>query len=177
MDGRSQGEDAMNIRPDFHLIERIAADLRAMLGDDFDEVTFLDTLDGETDAADIADKLIAAMQEAEAMAEAVKAQEADLKARRARFEARGDAFRKQMLHLMDAIKMAKLERPRATVSRRAGSVSVEITDEASIPSQLCTVKTITAPDKAAIRKQIEAGETVPGARLVRGDDGVTVRVK
>lgn len=165
----------MNIRPDFHLIERIAADLRAMLGDDFDEVTFLDTLDGETDAADIADKLIAAMQEAEAMAEAVKAQEADLKARRARFEARGDAFRKQMLHLLDAAGMKKMERPAATISRRAGLPSVQITDESAVPSQLC--KTTITPDKAAIKAQLLAGETVPGAVIVTGDDGVTVRVK
>lgn len=165
----------MNIRPDFNLIERIAADLRDMLGDDFDEVTFLDTLDGETDAADIADKLIASMQEAEAMADAVKAQEADMKARRARFEARGDAFRKQMLHLLDAAGMKKMERPRATISRRAGMASVQITDETAVPSQLC--KTTVTPDKAAIKAQLLAGETVPGAVIVMGDDGVSVRVK
>jgi hypothetical protein len=165
----------MNIRPDFNLIERIAADLRDMLGDDFDEVTFLDTLDGETDAADIADKLIAAMQEADAMADAVRTLEADLRTRRSRFDARSDAFRKQMLSLLDAAGVKKLERPAATISRRAGLPSVQITDESAVPSQLC--KTTVTPDKAAIKAQLLAGEAVPGAVIVMGDDGVTVRSK
>lgn len=165
----------MNIRPDFSLIQRIASELRDMLGDDFDSETFLDTLDGETDAADIADKLIAAMLDADSMAEAVKAQEADLKARRQRYDARGDAFRKQLFTLLSAIGEKKLERPRATISRRAGLPSVHITDETAIPSQLC--KTTVTPDKAAIKAQLLAGETVPGAEIVIGDDGVTVRVK
>lgn len=165
----------MNIRPDFSLIQRIAADLRNMLGEDFDAGTFLDTLDGETDAADIADRLLAALADADAMAEAIKAQEADMKARRQRYEARADAFRRQLFLLLDAIGEKKLERPRATISRRAGLPSVQITDETAIPLQLC--KTTVTPDKAAIKAQLLAGEAVPGAHIVMGDDGVTVRTK
>lgn len=165
----------MNIQPDFKLIERIAADLRDMLGDDFDEETFLDTLDGETDAAEIADRLIVATLDAEAMADAIRAQEADLTARRQRYSARGAAYRRQMLRLLDAMGQKKLERPRATISRRAGLASVEITDEAAIPTQLC--KIVSSPDKAAIKAQLLAGEAVPGAMIRIGDDGVTVRAR
>lgn len=165
----------MNVRPDFNLIRLMADEIRAALGDDFDAEAFLDTLDGETDAADLADRLIAELADAEAMADAIKAQEADLKARRGRYEMRGEAFRRQLLNLLDAMGEKKIERPRATVSRRAGLPSVQITDEASIPSQLC--KTTVTPDKAAIKAQLLAGEAVPGAQIVTGDDGVTVRVK
>lgn len=167
----------MNVYTDLPLITRVANDLRDYLGDDFDEASFLDTLDGETDAMDIADRLIALTLDAEAMAAAIKAQQADLSARASRKEAQGDAFRAQMLKVLDAVGVKKLERPRATISRRAGSLSVRITDEASVPTQLCTVKTITSPDKKAIREQIEAGELVPGAELAVGAEGVTVRVK
>lgn len=165
----------MNIRPDFKLIQLMAEEIRAALGDDFDTEAFLDTLDGETDAAEIADRLLAELAEAEAMAEAIRAQEADMKARRHRFDMRGEAFRRQLLNLLDAVGEKKIERPRATVSRRAGLQSVQITDEAAIPSQLC--KTTIAPDKAAIKAQLMAGETVPGAQIVTGEDGVTVRTK
>lgn len=165
----------MNVRPDFNLIRVMAEEIRAALGEDFDAEAFLDTLDGETDAADIADRLIAELADAEAMAEAIKAQEADLKARRGRYEMRGDTFRRQLLNLLDAVGEKKLERPRATVSRRAGLPSVRITDEAAIPTQLC--KTTVTPDKAAIKAQLLAGEAVPGAQIVIGEDGVTVRVK
>lgn len=165
----------MNMQADVSLIQRIAADLRDMLGDDFDDATFFDTLDGETDIGDIADRLLAEALDAEAMADAIKAQEADMKARRDRMGARGDAYRRQLLSLLDAANIKKMERPRATISRRAGLPSVRITDERAIPSQLS--KIVSTPDKAAIKAQLLAGETVPGAEIVMGDDGVTVRTK
>ena len=165
----------MNIRPDFGAIRRAAAEILDVLEDDPDEQAFLDTLDGETDALDIADMLIGRAMQAGAMADAIKAQEADLAARRKRYEAREVALRGIMLQLIDAMGVKKLERPAATISRRAGGVSCVITDEDAVPSQLC--KTITTPDKAAIKAQLLAGETVPGASLVTGDDGVTVRCR
>ena len=156
-------------------IRRWADEIRSELGDDFDAETFMDTLDGVTDAADIADRMIADMLAAEAMGEAIRGEISDLTARRDRYDARKDAFRRQLLSLLDATGEKKMERPRATISRRAGLPSVQITDEAAIPSQLC--KTTVAPDKAAIKAQLLAGETVPGAQIVMGADGVTVRVR
>ena len=156
-------------------IRRWADEIRAELGEDFDTETFMDTLDGVTDAADIADRMIADMLAAEAMGEAIRGEISDLTARRDRYDARKDAFRRQLLSLLDATGEKKMERPRATISRRAGLPSVQITDEAAIPSQLC--KTTVAPDKAAIKAQLLAGETVPGAQIVMGADGVTVRVR
>ena len=164
----------MNLRFDPRLIEVIAADLRAVLGDDFDERTFLDTLDGETGALDLADALIAGMQDADAMAAAAKSQADAIAARAKRLADRAAAYKGRMLTLLDAIGEKKLERPRATISRRSGSISVQITDADAVPTQLC--KFVKTPDKTAIKKQIEAGEDVPGARLERGADGVTVRI-
>jgi hypothetical protein len=89
-------------------------------------------------------------------------------------EARAKAMDAALLSILDATGEKKVERPRATVFRRSGSLSVNITDEASIPSQLC--KITTTPDKAAIKAQLQAGEAVPGAELARGSDGITVRV-
>ena len=160
---------------DLPTIRRMAEEIRAALGDGHDADTFLDTLDGETDAADIADKLLADMLGAEAMGEAIRGEIADLTARRNRFDARGEAIRVQLLALLDATGEKKLERPRATISRRAGMASVQITDETAIPSQLC--KTTVAPDRAAIKAQLLAGETVPGAMIVTGKDSLSVRVK
>ena len=155
---------------------RRMADLIATTEDRDEEAGFLDTLEGETDAMEVADYLIREALKADAMAEASKALEKAQAARTKRFEDRARATRRAMLDLMDATGLKKLERPAATISRRAGSLRVEIEDGADVPSQLCTVKTTTAPDKAAIKAQIEAGVEVPGCSLVRGDDSVTVRV-
>lgn len=163
------------MRIDIAHIRRMA-DAIATTDDRDSEPGFLDTLEGETEAVEIADWLIGSILADEAMADALKAQEAAMKARRDRIEARAKAKRRAGIELLNAAGLKKLERPRATLSRTAGRTSVQITDEASVPTQLCTVKTVTTPDKAAIKRQIEAGETVPGAELVRGDDALTMRV-
>ena len=165
----------MSIRPDLRMIEIVSAQLVDMLGDEFDPETFWDTLDGETDALDVVDHVLSRMMQDEELAKAIADQSKLLMARKSRIDARAAAMKGTLLTILDASGQKKLERPVATISRRSGSVSVCIMDEAAIPSQLCTVKTTTAPDKAAIKKQIEAGEIVPGAELQRGPDGVTVR--
>lgn len=164
----------MNTRIDLPLIERIAAELAPYRDD---EDLFLDTLDGETDAITILDREIEAEQADRATVEAIGARIAALKARADRITMRADAHRNAQKLVLQATGQKKIERPLATLSLRPGAVSVRIIDEASIPSQLCRVKTTTTPDKTAIKAQIEAGEHVPGAELVRGDETLQVRVK
>lgn len=160
---------------DTTLIGIVSQELQAMLGDDFDPETFWDTLDGETDVLDIADRLLSVRAEARALSDAAKAQADDLAARAKRIGERARACDKALSALLGATGQKKLERPAATVSVRKGSLSVAITDETAIPSQLC--KTVVTPDKTAIKAQLQQGENVPGAELRTGEDGVTVRVK
>lgn len=156
-------------------IRAVADEIRAILGDDFDDATFFDSLDGETDAGDILDRLIWLTQTDLHHIDALKEHEAALKARRQRMEARVTANKAAMLSIMDAADVKRAERPCATLTRRNGSASVVITDEDAVPSQLCQFKKV--PDKRAIKEQIEAGETVPGAQIVTGADSVTMRTR
>ena len=159
--------------PNLALIEAIARELEPYRDD---EEAFWTTLDGETNAVDLIDTFLAGVQDDEALAEAIKAQEAALKARRERIEMRAQAKRRTLGLILRAANMTKAERPRGTVSVRPGNLSVRIVNEEDVPSQLMRVKTTLSPDKAAIKAQIEAGEKVPGCELVRGDDVVTVRI-
>jgi Siphovirus Gp157 len=68
---------------------------------------------------------------------------------------------------------AKVAQPMGTISRTKPRLSLRIVSEADIPSQLCK----SVPDSAAIKAQLEAGETVPGAVLEAGEASITVRVK
>lgn len=164
----------MNVHANLPLIEAMAEALAPYKDD---EETYLDTLDGETDLLDILDTEIEAMQADEAKAAAVRARIADLKTRADRLEMRGEAHKGNVGKILAAAGLKKAERPLATVSLRPGSVSVHIVDEAEIPTQLMREKVTRVPDKGAIKAQIEAGETVPGAELVRGEETVSVRVK
>lgn len=163
----------MNARANLSLIAAMAEALAPYRDD---EETYLDTLDGETDILDLLDAEIAAMQADDALAIAIKDQEVALRTRRERIEMRAAAHKKNLHLLLSHASLKKAERPRATVSIRPGSVSVNIVNEADIPTQLMRERVTRSPDKAAIKAQIEAGETVPGAELVRGEDTISVRV-
>jgi hypothetical protein len=147
---------------DTALIERIAADL-APYADD--ERTFLDTLDGETDFLSLLDKLIEAEAADRATASAIDERMKALRHRANRIEWRADALRCIQRDMLTAAGLRKIERPAATLSIRAGSLSVQITDADAVPTQL---RRPGPPDKAAIKAAIKAGEDVPGVHLEHG---------
>jgi hypothetical protein len=155
------------------LIQDIALEL-AQYRDDED--LFLDTLDGETDILDIVDALIEEVQQSAALANSIKDREAILKQRRERIESRAAAARDGLLKVLAAADLKKVERPSATVSRRAGSMSVAIVDETEIPTQLLVEKITYSPDKKAIKAALDAGENIPGAILRRGNETIMLKV-
>lgn len=165
----------MNIHANIGLIEQVSATLRDMLGEEYDAETFWDSLDGETDALDLIGHLIRQRVEAVAQQAASKDVAATYTARASRMGDKAAAITKAMGQILDATGERKVAHTLGTVSRTNGRMGVQITDETAIPTQLTT--TVTKPDVAAIKSQLEAGEIVPGAELVRGPDGLTVRIK
>lgn len=165
----------MNIRADINLIEHVSRVLRGMLGEDFDADTFWDTLDGETDAIDIIGHLIRERVEAKTHENAAKEAAETYNARKQRMADKQKAISKALGQILDASGETKVLHPLGTVSRTKPRISAKVFDETVIPSQLTV--TTTKPDLTAIKKQLEAGEIVPGAELVAGDPGLTVRVR
>jgi hypothetical protein len=158
---------------DYEEIRRMSDNIRAMCGDDQD--TFLDTLDGETDAMDILGTLIKERNEMLGNEAALKELAKQYKERADRMNAKADAIAQTMGHLLDAMGERKVQHPFATVSRTKARARVVIEDEHQIPTQLMKVKK--SPDLTAIKAQMDAGEYVPGAAIALGNEGVTVRVK
>lgn len=100
-----------------------------------------------------------------AEAEAIKNEEKILQDRRKAAERKAERLRSYVDHCMAEVGESQLKTPRVAISYRK-SLAVEITDETAIPDTLC-VSTITMrPDKAAIKRAIQAGETIKGAELV-----------
>lgn len=163
----------MNPNINIEEIKDVAATIREMLGDDFDDQTFLDTLDGETDAMDMIGHLIKAKTEAGELEKAAKATSQIYAARAKRMAAQATACSKGMGKILDAMGQRKVAHTLGTVSRIAPRNSLSVTDPEAIPSQLCK----TVPDNAAIKAHLEAGEKVPGAELTLGEASITVRVK
>ena len=148
-------------------IAAVADVIRAHLGTDADADAdaLLDTLDGETDALDMLDALLAADVEARAMQAAVKAQADALRDRASAFAKRSEAIRSGLGKLLDAIGERKVTRPLATGSRTAPRQSVEVHDP-DIERK---------PLVKEIGDALKAGETIPGAEMKEGRPGLMVR--
>lgn len=157
----------------FEDIRDMADQIRLMTGDDQD--TFLDTLDGETDAMDILGKLIQERTECSIYEGSVKELAATYTARAKRLSAKQDAISQTIGQLLDAMGETKVQHELATVSRTKPRWSVRIENEAEVPSQM--MKVTTRPDVAAIKKQMEQGETVPGCTINPGNPSITIRIK
>lgn len=155
----------------------LAASLRAHGFVDDDDL-IADTIEGETDAFEAVSRLLRWKAEQDAIAAAIKAQEADLAARRKRYEERGQGARVAIAAFMDECGLAKIERPEATLSLRKGNPSVVRTPDFNadaLPDDLVKVKR--EADAAAVKAALEAGREVPGAILSNGPPVLTVRVR
>ena len=154
-------------------IRRLADSIREICGDDED--TLLDTLDGETDAVDVLGKLIEERLEVLGYEAANKELAEQYKKRADKMASKADAINQQMKHLLNAIGVKKVNHALATVSITKPRWSVEVVDEAQVPTQLKV--TTSKPDLRAIKKILDDGEPVPGCRPKVGYEGVTVRIK
>jgi len=154
-------------------IRRLADSIREICGDDED--TFLDTLDGETDAVDVLGKLIQERLEVLGYEATNKELAEQYKRRADKMASKADAINQQMRHLLNAMGVKKVNHALATVSITKPRWSVEVVDEAQVPTQLKI--TTTKPDLRAIKKILDDGEPVPGCRPKVGYEGITVRTK
>ncbi len=163
----------MSIHP--HTLAAVAeardAILEMLAGDD-DLVALRDSLEASTDVMELTDSLLAELDEAEMLAEALSAQIAAKRSRATRLHQRAQAIRDGLYGLLRASGLPKLERPAATVSTTRGRMGLKLAPDFTCPTQLTKRP---EPDTAAIKRQVEAGESIPGAWLERGPDALTVR--
>lgn len=140
-----------------------------------DEALRADMLEGETDLHRVVSRALDHRQEAETMAAAIKIRETDLGERRGRYEKRSEAMRSLIKSLMLSAGQNTLTLPEATISLTKARETVSIIDIDALPQG--TFTTVRQPDKKAIKASIDAGADVPGAAIVVGEPGLTVRTK
>jgi hypothetical protein len=140
-----------------------------------DEVLRADMVDGSTELIEFLRRLERARQEANTNAEALKANLADLKARKYRFERREEAMRLLALKLLFAAQAEKpVVFPEATYSMRNVAPSVIITNEDELPDAACKFKR--EPDRTAIKDMLQIGP-VSGACMSNGSKSLTIRIR
>lgn len=116
------------------------------------------------------------LQRMEGNADALKRDAATLAAAAERVLRERERLCGYILATMRVNGVKSLKSPVATFSVLPGKSSVYIYDEAAVPDAFRAEPKRPAPDKAAIRDALEAGEVVPGAQLRDGDESLAVRM-
>lgn len=140
-----------------------------------DEDLRADMVEGSTAAYDVLDRILTKMREAEGEGTAFGERLNRLAKRQAAADQRALAMRRLALRLMTAGDLRSVKLPEGTLSRVKGRESVEVTDEAALPSWAFKTEVVSNPSKKAIGEALDAGIAVPGAQRVVGDETLQVR--
>lgn len=157
-------------------IAREMEQVESLLNDGVDPQAIADTL--EAIEISFSDKLMSigkiiknndaivagAMQEIERLRDRIK-----------RIESKSDWLRDYARNAMIATNRQKIETDIFTLSISKGRKSVKIDDDSKIPDNFLNIKTVSTPDKKAIKEAIESGRIVPGASLVVGEPSLTIK--
>jgi hypothetical protein len=173
-----QGEDQVsnNLYLDGQVVKAEVAKLLATLPElAEDEALKLSMIEGETDALKVISKALEQRQEAEMMIGGVKARIIELTARQGRYERLSASMKLLIRNIMRAAGLNTLALPEASLSLTKARESVSILNIDELPQG--TFKLVRVPDKKAIGELLAAGEQIPGAGLVLGETGLTIRVK
>lgn len=142
-----------------------------------DEMLRADMIEAETDAKKIVERALSESLEAEAMAEAVGLRQRHLAERAGRYLRKSEAMRKLIKSVMRAAGQDKMLLTEATISLTKARASVGIHSLEDLPQGYFKTVTTRQADKAAIKSALEKGDDIPGAFLVLGEAGLTVRTK
>ncbi len=153
---------------------RVLSDMLA--GEDCDEQTLLDTLEGATDLHEALLVVADSIAEDEMQLAGRKNYTDKLGARKTRIERTIDTKRGLILMAMDRAALPAVKGAMATLSVRQVKPGVSITDESLIPAKY--FKAVDpALDKKALTEAVKGGAKVPGAELGNGGISLTIRHK
>lgn len=143
---------------------------------DLDEQTLADTLEGLTDLHEVVVAIIRAAITDEALSEGLRDRVGQMQERLARFEDRAARRRRIACDTMVDAAIKKITAPDFTISLRAGSPSLVVTDETAIP-QAYWVARQPRLDRQSLQADLKRGIAVAGATLSNSEPVLSVRTK
>jgi hypothetical protein len=153
-------------------IAELAHSIRELCGDD--DLAFVDTLDGATDAVGAAREVIRFIAAMEALEGAAKALRDRYAARAQDFASRQERARNALVQFMGDLGEKSMLLPEGTITRKAGTVKVVGEgDVNTLPAEF--VRTKLEIDKAAVKRALEQGAEVPGFSLSNGCETLQIR--
>ena len=143
-------------------VAELARKIRDLAGDD--DLTFTDTLDGETDTIRAARGAVRTIQAMEAMQKAAAELSMRYSERAKSFGERADRARSALGHFLAEIGEKRQLLPEGSVTLAVGRSGLTGDSEATtLPDDL--VKITRTPNRTAIKAALDAGRTVPGYHI------------
>jgi hypothetical protein len=141
-----------------------------------DEETLADTLEGITDLHEMIAAVIRSALVDEALQTGLRCRVDDMKQRLSRLEERAAKKRQLALDAMTEVGLTKLEQPDFTASARAGTPSLVVIAEETIP-QVYWLPQPPRLDRQAVLGELKRGAGIPGAQLSNPKPVLMVRTK
>jgi hypothetical protein len=136
-----------------------------------DAQAIADTIEAESFPLEVKAQNVAyAVKNLEATAEAIKAAERDMTARRKAIENRAMHVKEYLKTCMEVAGVTKIDCPHFALSIKSNPPSVDVFEPALIPAEFLRQLEPPPPaiDKTAIKEAIKAGREIPGAMLAQG---------
>lgn len=143
---------------------------------DLDEETLADTIEGLTNLHDVVAAIVRAALTDEAFGEGLRNRIAQMQERLVRLEDRAATKRQIARDAMIESDIKKITAPDFTISIRAGTASVQVTDEPAIPSKYWEPRTPRL-NKQLLAADLKGGEAIAGATLNNPEPVLSVRTK
>lgn len=152
---------------------RLYDELVAMFGND-DEQALLDTAAGISDLPAMIELTMRSREDDLVLVTGLGARIEEMRDRLKRYEARAQAKKELVEQAMIRADLRKLEFAEFTVSLGRRPQKLVIHNEAALPPE-CMRTPPAVPDKEHIRKLLDGGFDIPGARLSNGGEGLNIR--
>lgn len=89
---------------------------------------------------------------------------------------RQERFEQYVISCLDTLGVEKVTGNLATISIRKPRQSVEVFDENLLPGEFLRVKTVIEPDKIALKKALEEGQEIQGAKFKLGERSINFKL-
>jgi phage host-nuclease inhibitor protein Gam len=155
-------------------VAMLAQQIRDLCGDD--DLAFIDTLDGASNAVEAAREVVRFIAATEAMEIAAKSLSERYKARADDFASRIERARNALVQFMGEIGEKTMVLPEGTITRKASAEKViGEGNPDTMAEEFVRTKTHRELDKTAIKNALKQGVDVPGFCLSNGAETLQVR--
>lgn len=155
---------------------KLADDFARLADDDLPPEMIADTLEGMQGVfEDKLEGMLQLIKNDQAYSAALREEEKRLAERRKVADNRVDRLKEYIALCMEKGGLKKVRAGLQEVSTRKGVNSVVVSDAELLPDDLVDFKTETVPIKSEIKKRLDAGEEIKGAKLQMGKPSLIIK--